>query len=86
MPPLQIKTVVVQHALVSLKPHQGQGPDSLHPAVPKSIAPIISQPLTDMLNLFLVSAEVPDNWRSAIVLNNKRTRQFFINCNIVLYA
>ncbi len=63
----QIETDVVQHALASLNPHKGQGPDSLHPAVLKAIAPLVAQPLTDLFNLSLVSAEVPDDWRSAIV-------------------
>ncbi len=38
-----------------------------HPAVLKAIATLVAQPLTDLFNLSLVSAEVPDDWRSAIV-------------------
>ncbi len=67
MPPLQIETAVVQHALASLNPHKGQGPDSLHPAVFKAIATLVAQPPSDLFNLSLVSAKAPDDWRSAIV-------------------
>ncbi len=67
MPPLQIETPLVQRALASLNPQQRQGPHSLHPPVVKAIAPRISRPLVDLFNLSLVSAEVPDDWRSAIV-------------------
>ncbi len=67
MHPLQTETAVVQHALASLNLHKGQGPDSLHPAVLKAIASVVAQPLTDLFNLSLISAEVPDDWRSAIV-------------------
>ncbi len=61
MPPLQTEIAVVQHALASLNPHKGQGPDSLHSAVLKAIAPLVTQPLIDLFNLSLVSAEVPDD-------------------------
>ncbi len=67
MPPLQIETAVVQHALAPLNPHKGQGFDSLHPAVLKAIAPLVAQPVTDLFDISLVSAEIRDDWRSAIV-------------------
>ncbi len=58
---------MVQHALASINPYKGQGPDSLHPAVLEAIATLVAQPLIDLLSLSLVSAEAPDDWRSAIV-------------------
>ncbi len=67
MPPLLIETAVVQHTLASLNPHRRKGPDSLRPAVLKTIVPLVAQPVSDLFNLSPVSAEVPDDWRSAIV-------------------
>ncbi len=67
MPPLRMETAVVQHALVSLDPPQGQGPESLYPVVLEAIAPLVVQPLTDLLSLSLAFAEEPDDWWSAIV-------------------
>ncbi len=61
MPPLQTETAVVHHAIVSLNTHEGKNPDSLHQVVHKSIAPYVAQPLTELFNLPLVSAEVPDD-------------------------
>ncbi len=73
MPPLQIETAVVQHALASLNPHKGQGPVSLHPAVLEAIPTLVAQPLTDLFNPSLVSAELPDDWRSAILCPTFKT-------------
>ncbi len=53
MPPLQIETAVVQHALASLNPHTGQGHHSLHPAVLQAIPTLVAKPLPDMFNLSL---------------------------------
>ncbi len=66
MPPLQIETAMLQHTHASLNTHKEQGPDSLHPAVLKAIPPLVGQPLTELLNLSLASAEVPDDCMSAI--------------------
>ncbi len=67
MPPVEIHVSLVQRALVSLNTHKGAGPDDMHPAILRALAPFVAQPLTDLFNLSLRTASIPDDWHSATV-------------------
>ncbi len=49
---------MVQHALFPPYAHKGEGLDSLHPVIVKAIAPLVAKPLTALLDISFVSAEV----------------------------
>ncbi len=63
MPPVEIHVSLVQGALVSLKTHKGAGPDDVQPAILRALAPLIAQTLTDLFNLSLRTASIPDDSR-----------------------
>ncbi len=45
MPPVEIHVSLVQGALVSLNTNKGAGPDDVHPAILRALAPFIALPL-----------------------------------------
>ncbi len=67
MPEIPIGTAQDLRALESLNPYKGAGPDSLHPKVLNTLASFMAQPLAGMFKLSLSSAEIPEDWRQAIV-------------------
>ena len=54
-------------ALTSLDPKKSPGPDGLDPYLLKIAASVIAEPLTDILNLSLVSQNIPGKWKQAYV-------------------
>ncbi len=77
MPSFMITPTEVSKALESLDPNKGPGPDSLHPAILKTLALFITEPLTALFNHFLSISEIPEDWREAIVcpIHKKGDRQ-----------
>ncbi len=68
---------LIQRALASLNTHKGAGPDDVHTAILRALGAFIAQPLTDLFNLSLRTASIPDDWRSATVcpIFNKGDRE-----------
>ncbi len=54
-------------ALDGLDSHKGPGPDGLSPSVLKALNSHIAPVLARMFNLSLQTAQVPEDWRRAIV-------------------
>ncbi len=65
MPPMVFTPDSVMKILQSLSPHKAAGPDELHPKILRALAPFIAEPLTELLNLTLLTTEVPEDWRTA---------------------
>ena len=57
----------VLHALLSLDPKKGAGPDGLDPYFLKLAAPVLAKPFTVILNLSIDTQTVPDIWKQAFV-------------------
>ncbi len=64
---VEIHVSLVQRAPVPLNTHKGASPDDVHPPILRALAPFIAQPLTDLFNLSLMTASIPDDWRCATV-------------------
>ncbi len=56
-----------RRVLDGLNPHKGAGPDGLFPKVLKALNSHIAPVLARMFNLSLQTAQVPEDWRHAIV-------------------
>ncbi len=56
-----------QRALESLNPNKGAGPDGLFPEALKTLSPYIAPTLSRIVNLFLQTSQIHDDWRHAIV-------------------
>ncbi len=62
-----ITELEVRRALDGLNPHMGTGPDGLFPKVLKELNSHIAPVLARMFNISLQTAQVPEDWRRAIV-------------------
>ncbi len=62
-----ITELEVRRALDGLNPHKGAGPDGLFPKVLKALNSHIAPVLAWMFNLSPQTAQVPEDWRRAIV-------------------
>ncbi len=58
---------IVVSRLVCLGPYKGAGSDGLHPKVLRTLAPLITEPLAELFNLSLMTADVPQDWRNATI-------------------
>ncbi len=58
--------IVARH-LVSLNPYKVAGPDGLHPKVLRTLAPFLVEPRAELFNLSLLTADVPEDWRTATI-------------------
>lgn len=65
---LRIEESETLRELNSLKADKSPGPDGLHPAILKVIAPVIAPPLTHLFNLTLEKGTIPDDWKTATVI------------------
>ena len=57
----------VQQLLSTLDASKSPGPDGFHPLVLKALAPVLSQPLTELFNLSLSTYSFPVDWKTGIV-------------------
>ncbi len=57
----------VRHAVDGLNPHKGAGPNGLFPKVLKALNSHVAPVLARMFNLSLQTAQVPEDWRRAMV-------------------
>ncbi len=62
-----ITELEIRRALDGLNPHKGAGPDGLFPKALKALNSQIAPVLARMFNLSPQTAQVPDDWRRAIV-------------------
>ncbi len=62
-----IAELEVRRALDGLYPHTGAGPDGLFPKALKALNSHIAPVLARMFNLLHQTAQVPKNWRRALV-------------------
>ncbi len=62
-----ITELEVRRALDGLNPHKGAGPNGLFPKVLKALNSHIAPVLALMFNLSLQTAQIPEDWRRAIV-------------------
>ncbi len=67
MPPIVFTPDYVMKRLQSLSPQKAAGSDKLHPKILRALAPFIAESLTELSNLSLLTTEVPEHWRSAII-------------------
>ncbi len=67
-----ITELEIRRALDGLNPDKGAGPDGLFPKVPKALNSHIAPILARMFNLSLQTAQVPENWRRAIVTQSQK--------------
>ena len=58
----------VSKSLSYLRVDKSAGPDGIHPAIVKPLAPLIIQPLTELFNKSLHDGEIPMDWRQACVV------------------
>ena len=65
--PLHVTEDIVLPLITNLKPCKIPGPDGLHPRLLSSLADIISRPLTMLFNMSLSQAQLPRDWKDAIV-------------------
>lgn len=68
---MQMVTVSIAETfeeLTKLKPSKSMGPDGLHPAMLKALAPVLAAPLTELFNRSLSEGLIPRDWRRAIVV------------------
>ncbi len=63
-----ITELEVRRALDCLNPHRGAGPDGLFPNVLKALSSHIAAVLARMFDISLQNAQVPEDWRRAIVM------------------
>ncbi len=63
-----ITEMEVRCALDGLNPHKGAGPDWLFPKVLKALNSHTAPVLARMFGLSLQTAQVPEDWRRAIVI------------------
>ncbi len=62
-----ISELEIRRALDGLNPHKGAGPDRLFPKVLKALNSHIAPVLARIFRLSLQNAQVPEDWRRAIV-------------------
>ncbi len=62
--------------VVSLNPHKADGPDGLHPKVIRAYEPFIAEPLEELFNLSLLTADVPADWRTATIWGQGVSQHF----------
>ncbi len=67
MPLPIISPQLVYKELLCLRPNKSQGPDEIHPAILRELAPILATPLADLFNHSLADGVVPKDWRMATV-------------------
>ena len=58
----------VEGALAKLDPSKAQGHDEIHPAILKSLAPVIGAPLATLFNKSLAERTLPEDWKRAIIV------------------
>jgi hypothetical protein len=56
------------HQLQILNPSKSMGPDSIHPAMLKTLAEVLAPPLTELFNRSLVTCVLPEDWKKAVVI------------------
>ena len=69
-PPMQMLVISSQQtetALRRLDINKGAGPDGLHPKILRLLAEFLADPLTRLFNLTLTTANIPYDWKNAIV-------------------
>ncbi|CAH8623495.1 unnamed protein product [Schistosoma bovis] len=64
---VQVTEETVLPLITNLKPGKIPGPDGLHPRLLSSLADIISKPLATLFNMSLSLAQLPRDWKDAIV-------------------
>ena len=65
--PLYIENSEILKYLKELKTTTISGPDNIHPRIVKELAEELCGPLIKLFNLSLRNAEIPCDWRTAIV-------------------
>jgi hypothetical protein len=56
---------IVKKKLEDLKPNKSPGPDGLHPRVLKELAPVLCNPLSDLMQKSMNAGELPTSWKDA---------------------
>jgi hypothetical protein len=64
---IEITQESVHKLLRDLNPNKSPGPDQIHPRILKECARELSQPLVELFNLSLTTAQMPDLWKKAKV-------------------
>ena len=64
----EIKTEKINKKLSALNTNKSCGPDDLHPKLLSELADIISEPLSILLNLSLMTGVIPEEWKLAKVV------------------